>query len=361
MTTAATLLELRDVKVERGGAPVLDVPSFSLAESELVALVGPNGSGKSTLLLTLMGLLERARGDLLYRGRAMTSRRDLLECRRKITMVLQEPLLFDTTVRANVAAGLRLRDLPRAEVKRRADAALARLELLHLADRSARKLSGGEARRVSLARALAVEPEALFLDEPFSNLDAPTRQAMVADLERLIAGSRTAVILVSHDPTDAFRLATRFVVMHGGRIVQSDAPAEVMRRPANPFIASFVGMETLVEGVVARRREGGVVVTAAGAELAAAGDGAPGDRVLCGVRPEHVRVLTERPVGAVNVFPAAVAAISSAGPFLKLRLDGAFPLVAYVSGERFAELGLKEQRELFATFEPVAVHLLPSG
>src|SRR3990172_5144778 len=119
MISAACVLELRDVKVERGGVQVLDVPSFRLHDNEFVSLIGPNGSGKSTLLLTMMGLLRRSAGKVFFRGEEVASDRAALEGRRRIAMVLQEPLLFDTTVYQNVASGLRIRGLSRAEVRRR--------------------------------------------------------------------------------------------------------------------------------------------------------------------------------------------------------------------------------------------------
>jgi tungstate transport system ATP-binding protein len=358
MTAAPTLLELRGLRVERGGVDVLDVPAFHLREDEVVALIGPNGSGKTTLLLALMGLLEGARGTLLHRGRAVVSRREALEHRRRISMVLQEPLLFDTTVHANIAAGLKIRGVPRRQLAERVERYLERLQLAPLAQRAARKLSAGEARRVSLARALAVEPDVVLLDEPFANLDPPARRAIVDDLERALAGSRTAAIVVTHDPVEAFRLSDRLVVMDGGRIAQAGPTAEVMRTPANAFIARFVGMDPILDGVVARSAGGRLAVAVAGHEIAAAGEGAPGERVTVCLRPEDVILHAEAPAGAANVFRATIQGLSSSGPFLRLALDGAFPLAAYVTPGAFADLGLAVGRDVFASFGPAAVYVI---
>jgi tungstate transport system ATP-binding protein len=358
MTRPAGLLELRDVKVARGGAPVLDVPAFRLDEHETVALLGPNGSGKSSLLLTLMALLPRSSGRLLLRGEEVRTRRDELACRRRITMVLQEPLLFDTTVLANVASGLELRGLPRREVARRAGGWLERLGLAHLAERSARKLSGGEARRVSLARALAVEPDVLFLDEPFANLDPPARQSIVEDLERTLASTGTAAILVTHDRADAFRLCRRIAVMDHGRIVQSGDARTVMKQPVDAVVASFVGMEIILDGVIASRGDGVVRVTVAGAELEAAGDGARGQPVSLCLRPEDVTLAAERPACA-NVVAGRIASIASTGPFLKVKLAPAPSLSAYLTADRLAQLGLAEGAAVFASFDPSSARVLP--
>jgi tungstate transport system ATP-binding protein len=361
MTPAARLLELRDLEVERGGVQVLDVPSFHLEENEFVSLVGPNGAGKSTLLLSLMCLLDRSGGRVFWRGAEVSTARDALALRRRIAMVLQEPLLFDTSVEENVASGLRLRGLGRAETRARTAAYLERFNLAHMAQRSARKLSGGEARRVSLARALVVEPDLILLDEPFTNLDPPTRQSIVQDLERTIRDTRTAAVLVTHDPAESLRLSDRLVVMEGGRIVQADPPAVVMNQPANEFVVSWIGMETLLTGVVKESADGRLTVSVDGVEIEAVGGLSPGERVCCCIRPENVRVHLEDTAGSRggrNVFTGKIVSMCSMGPFLKLILDCGFRLVSYVPADLLAGLRIRERREVVASFEAAAVRVL---
>jgi tungstate transport system ATP-binding protein len=360
MTSQACILELRDVQVERGGRRVLDVPSFRLHEGEFVAVIGPNGSGKSTLLLSMMGLLPRAGGEILFRGEDVLSR-GRIERRRKMAMVLQEPLLFDATVFDNVAAGLRMRGMGRDEIRRRVRTYLERFRLSELAERSARKLSGGEARRVSLARALAVEPEVVFLDEPFSGLDVPTRQSITEDLEATIRASRLAAVLVTHDRSEALRLSDRIVVMNAGRVVQSDAPSVVMNDPVNEFVASCVGMETILSGEVLRSDRWETLVGVAGKKIHAVGEGSAGEEVYCCVRPENVVIEVVDPAAtssARNVFPARITRVASVGPYLEVRLDCGFPLVAHVTGESFAMLDLYGGREVFASFKATAIHVI---
>jgi tungstate transport system ATP-binding protein len=355
------MLEARGLAVERGGLAVLDVPSFRLEEGEVVSLIGPNGCGKSTLLLSLMCLLRRKAGQVLWRGAEIATGRDAIACRRRMAMILQEPLLFHETVYENVASGLRIRGLPRREERGRVMASLERFGLAPLARRPAPELSGGEARRVSLARALAVEPEVLLLDEPFTNLDLPTRQSITGDLEQSIREARIAAILVTHDQSEALRLSDRVVVMDRGAIVQSDVPAVVMNEPVNEFVASCVGMETIVEGVVARRAGGEIVMAVAGHEIDAIGEASPGDRVYCCIRPEHVTIDIADPAGtssARNVLPARIAGVSSVGPFLKVKLDCGFPLVATVTAGSITKLGLGKGREVFASFKATAVHVI---
>jgi tungstate transport system ATP-binding protein len=359
--TVAALLEARSLQVERGGVLVLDVPSFRLDEGELVSLIGPNGSGKSTLLLSLMCLLPRRSGQVLWRGAPVSTAAEVIAARRRMAMVLQDPLLFHASVHDNVAAGLRFRGLSRPEERRRVAAYLERFGLAGMARRQARTLSGGEARRVSIARALAVEPEVVFLDEPFANLDPPTRDAITDDLERTIRETGAAAILVTHDPSEALRLSGRIVVMNQGGVVQSDAPAAVMNAPVNAFVASCMGMETIVEGVVVREAGGTIVASVPGAEILAVGRGTPGAGVYCCVRPEHVTIDLASPEGtssARNVLPARISGVSSEGTYLKVKLDCGFPLVATVTTESFAKLGLERGREVFASFKATAVHLI---
>jgi tungstate transport system ATP-binding protein len=363
MIQQQSVLDLKDLRVDRGGVRILDIPSFSLYENEFVSLIGPNGAGKSTLLLSIMGLIKKRRGELCYRGEVISSDAESLRLRRRMAMVLQEPLLFDSTVYENVASGLRFRGMSRSAVRDRVQSYLERFNLTGMAQRSARKLSGGEARRVSLARAFAIEPEVILFDEPFTNLDAPTRQSLTDQLDSIIRERKMAAILVTHDQSEALRLSNRIVVMQGGRIVQEGSPAVVMNRPLDEFVANFVGMETILEGVVSRNREQQVTVLVGGEEIDAVGDQMPGELVYCGIRPENVTVSISNPdhkTSERNVFPARIAETASMGPFLRLRLDCGFTLTSYVTRESFANLALSERKEVFASFKATSVHLIRS-
>ena len=359
MTQSPNVLELKDLRVDRGGARILDIPSFSLHENEFVSLIGPNGAGKSTLLLSIMGLIKPASGSVRYRGEEIACEASRLRFRRKIAMVLQEPLLFDSTVYENVASGLKLRGLGRAEIRVRVMTYLERFNLTDLAGRSARKLSGGEARRVSLARAFAVEPEMIFFDEPFANLDVPTRQSLTGDMDRIIREKGIVAILVTHDQSEALRMSNRVVVLDGGMVVQDGSPAAVMNSPVNEFVANFVGMETILEGVVLSNIDQEMTVRVGGREIDAIGELAPGEGAYCCIRPENVTVSIFDPAqrtSARNVFPARIVEIATMGPFLRLRLDCGFPLTSYVTRESFASLELCQGREVYASFKATSVH-----
>ncbi len=241
MTTGVPLLRVRGLVVRRGGAPVLDVEALDVARGALVVLVGPNGAGKSTLLLALAGLLPIVRGEIALEGMRVGTELGVAELRRRIGMVFQEPLLLGRSVHENVALGLRLRGVPRLERRTRVDEWLARLGIAHLAKRSATKLSGGEAQRVSLARALAIEPDLLLLDEPFAALDGPARGQLRQEFRSLQRDLGRTVVLVTHELGEACALADLLGVMDAGRIVQLDTPQRVVASPVTPRVAEIVG------------------------------------------------------------------------------------------------------------------------
>lgn len=225
---ATPLLSLRGVRVRRGERWVLDVPALDVWPGEVLAVVGPNGAGKSTLLQVMAALLAPDAGNVWFQGLRVDARRNPVAVRRRMAVVFQEPLLFDISVFENVASGLRLRGVARAERQARVQQWLARLGIAALARRPARTLSGGEARRTSLARALVLEPDLLLLDEPFAALDYPTRQALLAELPGLLTAARTTAVLVTHDPMEALAVARRAVALREGRIVAEGAVRAVL-------------------------------------------------------------------------------------------------------------------------------------
>ena len=232
-----TLLKAERLKIWRGGAQVVDIPEFSVGREEKVAVIGPNGAGKSSLLLGLASLLDSS-GSITFEGQQLTPGRRM-EYRRRIAMVFQEPLLFDTTVLDNVAEGLCIRGICWGDARTRAVQSLELFGVGHLARRAAHKLSGGEAQRVSLARAFAVRPQLILMDEPFSSLDLPSRIVLAEDLVRILHESGTAAVIATHDRIEAFRVVDRLVVMDKGRVVQEGQPGEVIEHPANEFVAAF--------------------------------------------------------------------------------------------------------------------------
>lgn len=238
MKSVSPILEVEDLKIRRGGVQVVNLARFSVLAEEKVAVIGPNGAGKSSLLLSLACLISRDAGRIKFDGNEIT-RGEETDYRRRIAMVFQEPLLFDTSVLDNVAEGLRIRGTARREARAVAMESLELFRIGHLAGRSAHKLSGGEAQRVSLARAFAVRPKLILMDEPFSSLDLPTRIVLAEDLGRILHESGTAAVIATHDRIEALRVVDRLVVLDAGAIVQEGSPKEVVENPVNDFVAAF--------------------------------------------------------------------------------------------------------------------------
>lgn len=246
---AETLLTLRDIKVQYGNRIVLQIPALDLIAGEVLAILGPNGAGKTTLL-RVMGLLLRPTTGKIFFLKEEVRGTNMRFLRRRMASVFQEPLLLDTTVYDNVALGLKLRGLPRRDVERRVQPWLERLGIAPVTHRSARSLSGGEAQRASLARALVLEPDILLLDEPFSSLDQSTREALMGDLQRIFEITGVTTVFVTHERQEALTLSNRLGILSGSKILQLDGTLEVFRHPKNEEVAKIVGRRYSCAGVV---------------------------------------------------------------------------------------------------------------
>ncbi len=302
MTGASPLLELRDVAVVAGGRTILGLDRLALAPGETLCVLGANGAGKSTLLRVAGGLRTPARGELRLDGVPATAP----QIRAVTAAVLQRPLLRrGATARTNVETGLRFARVPREERRRRADEWLVRLDLAGLAERRASALSGGEAQRVSIARALVLAPRILLLDEPFSALDAPTRAELLADLRDVLASIGAASLLVTHDRHEAAAIADRVAILHAGELRQLGPTASVLEHPADADCARLLGFENLLEPHLASRLLGEpmrdrVAVRARDVAVVPGGDMGVVERVLpfgertrIATRVDGVRVLSD--------------------------------------------------------------------
>ena len=356
------VLEAQGVAVRYVLRTVLEVDHLAVRRGETLALIGPNGAGKSTLLRVL-GLLERpTRGEVRLDGQPVGWGRDLLAARRRFASVFQDPLLTDSTVERNVALGLTLRHAPGEEVRRRTARWMDRLDITELARRQARTLSGGESQRTSLARALAIEPDVLLLDEPFSALDPPTREELIRDLQPILHETAATTVFVTHDRLEALRLGDRVGVMLGGRLAQLGLPEVVFGRPATPEVARFVGVENLLPGRVAAAADGLLTVDTGRLRIRVPGELSMGRSVLACVRPEDVVVHpAAAPAGrdsALNHFPGRVAELVPVGTQVRVLVDCGDPMIALVTRHSVQELPLGPESGVTVSFKASAVHLI---
>lgn len=233
------MLKVQKVTWQKNNKTLLENIDFTLHPGECIGLVGPNGSGKSSLLKILAFLESPTSGDIWFQGQHIPKLVSL-EIRRRIAIVFQEALLLDTSVWENVAIGLKIRGIPKSEIKKRVTHWLEQFGIAHLAKQSSRSLSGGEAQRVSLARAFALEPDVLFLDEPFSALDAPTKEALRTDLAEIFQTTKVTTVLVSHDFLDIQHLTQRTVLLIQGRVVADASPSKLLSTPQSDEVNQFL-------------------------------------------------------------------------------------------------------------------------
>ncbi|MFP3987609.1 ABC transporter ATP-binding protein [Streptomyces sp. E11-3] len=279
------LLRLAEATVRFAGKPALDGVDLEVAEHEIVCVLGPSGSGKSTLLRVVAGLQPLDGGRVLLEGRDQGR---VPAHQRGVGLMFQDHQLFpQRDVGGNVAFGLTTRAVPRAQREERVRELLELVGLPGAGGRAVASLSGGEQQRVALARALAPRPRLLMLDEPLGQLDRSLRERLVVELRELFGELGTTVLAVTHDQGEAFALADRVVVMRDGRIAQTGTPLDVWQRPADAFVARFLGFDNVVEATVS-----GEAADTPWGKIPVPAGSAQGVRSLL-VRPAGVRLVPE--------------------------------------------------------------------
>jgi molybdate transport system ATP-binding protein len=353
---AAQGLDAR-LRVDRGDFSLhLDLAA---RPGEVVALLGPNGAGKSTALRALAGLLRLDGGEIVLDGAVLDGGRAFVPAeRRAVGMVFQEYLLFPhLSLLENVAFGPRSRGVPRREARARALGWLRRVGLDDLARARPREVSGGQAQRAALARALVTDPSLLLLDEPLAALDASTRLQVRSDLRHHLGGFAGCTVLVTHDPVDAMVLADRLVVVEDGRAVQEGTPGEVARAPRTDYVARLVGLNLLrgrVDGSRVVLDDGPVVTAAAGA-------GPSSGEVLVAFAPSAVSLHRGAPEGSPrNVFRGRVAGLEQHADTVRVRVEGEVTVLADVTAAAVADLGLVAGQEVWCAVKATEVSSYPA-
>jgi tungstate transport system ATP-binding protein len=233
------VLEMENVLYGTMKKTILDIPSFELYKGDFLGCMGPNGAGKSTFLKLLAFLDQPSSGSITYHGEKWNAKTLPLEYRRRFAVALQQSLLVKGSVYDNVALGLKLRKADRNDIKKKVAEMLELFEISHLTQKSSLQLSGGEAQRVNLARALAIDPEVLFLDEPFSALDFPTKIKLIEDFQSIVKHTSTTTVFISHDLLEIQALSNRLLILIDGQIQQIGQPETVIQQP-RPNVAAFL-------------------------------------------------------------------------------------------------------------------------
>jgi ABC-type sugar transport system ATPase subunit len=349
-------LALRNVSKTFGAVPVIHDVNLEAADGELVVFVGPSGCGKSTLLRLIAGLESVTAGEVRIDGEVVN---DTPAADRGLAMVFQSYALYPhMNVYQNLAFGLENARLPRAEIDARVGRAAQLLQIGDLLSRKPRQLSGGQRQRVAIGRAITRNPRIFLFDEPLSNLDAELRVQMRIELSKLHAELGTTMVYVTHDQVEAMTMADKIVVLRDGRVEQVGRPLELYNRPANRFVAGFLGSPRMnfIPASVARRSEHGMDIAAAGlpdVQVAFAGsDLVVGETVTLGIRPEHLGV-------ADAGWPLAIDVVEHLGGTCLLygRLPGGERLTVAEAGQT----SLRAGAAVHVVPEPGQLHIFRTG
>ena len=358
------MIRLEGLARKAGSKTILDSVDLEIHRGEIFTLIGPSGSGKTTVL-RLMDLLDMpTTGTIIFDGVDTTASNSAvrLAIRRRMSMVFQKPAVLNTTVAGNVAFGLKFRNVEKSEIDSRVREALDIVGLLHLADRKAVTLSGGEMQRVAIARALVTRPEVLLLDEPTANLDPVNTDLIENLIRRIHQRFQTTSILSTHDMIQGQRLADRIGVIMDGRIVQVGSLHDIFYQPQNKDIARFVGIDTLLKGIVNENKEGHATISVGTKIFEVITDCRPGTTVSLFIRPEEVTVARkdgDLPKTSVrNQITGTITKMVPYGPFVRTTIDFGSNLTALVTRRSADELSLAVGMTVIAGIKATAIHVI---
>jgi len=327
--------------------------SLEVRSNEYFVILGPTGAGKTVLLEIIAGLRMPDHGRIIIDGVDVTYTPPE---RRGVGFVYQDYSLFPhMRVEENIAFGLRMRKLPKDEINRRVKEIMDLVGISHLKGRYPQTLSGGEQQRVSLARALAINPKVLLLDEPLSALDPRTREALRDEIKRIHEDQNLTTIHVTHDQVEAAVLADRIGILMAGRLIQVGPPDEVFNKPLDEGVASFVGVENIIEGRVISNVDGIALIDAGRYRIYALTPIREG-RVKVFIRPENI-ILSKKPMksSARNVIKGRITGLTGLGPIVSVELDNG--LMVYITRQSAEEMNLKSGMVVYASFKTTSTHV----
>lgn len=345
---AISELEIKNLVHYYQGKKVLNIPSFQVNRGECLVIIGPNGAGKSTLL-RIASLLEKpCEGEIFFQGNKVTGANEL-SIRRRMVHLLEKFLFFRGNVKDNLLYGLKIRGLNKKEQTRRLQEVSEFLNLRPLLEKYPQELSAGEKQKVNLARGLIIEPDLLFLDEPFSSLAPKLKEEIMAEFATVRKKKAQTTIIVTHNRDEALFLAERLAILIDGEIKQTGKPEEILTFPASLEVASLVGQETLVEGVVISQEKGLLKISAANYFVYAFGSAEIGDPVKVIFRPEEVILAAEKPQTSIrNWFHGQVIDLKPLDKVNVISLDCGFILKAYLTRSAVEELKIEQGKKFWA-------------
>jgi tungstate transport system ATP-binding protein len=355
------MIRISGLSRQVGERKILQEISLEIRRGEILTLIGPSGSGKTTLL-RLIDLLDwPSAGKIIFDGQDTAgSGQQRLAIRRRMAMVFQKSAVLNTTVAENVAFGLKFRGTGPADFAQRVTSALELVGLSGFEDRRAITLSGGEMQRVAIARAMVTEPEVLLLDEPTANLDPVSSEIIEELLIRINNTYHTTIILATHDMVQGQRLAHRMAVIMDGKLAQVGSLHEIFYQPNGKNVARFVGIDTILKGVVESNEQGLATVAIGHASFEVVTSCTPGDNIALYIRPEEVTISIPdgaKKTSARNQLVGTITQLVPLGPFIRVTVDCGMPITALITTRSSGELGLKIGMTVLASVKASAIHV----
>lgn len=355
------LLTAKNISVKKRRSTLIEVDAFSVEEGAFVAVIGENGAGKTTFLLALSALAPLASGSIYFKNALVGKDISCEDYRKKIAIVFQENLLLNDTVFNNVAIGLKFRKYSKQDIATATENILKLFNIFNLKDRRATTLSGGEAKRVSIARALVLNPELLILDEPFSSLDTVSKEEIIVDLAHIIKEKRITTIMATHDKYETLRLSDYIIALENGIIVQQGTKEEIVLSPKSSFVASFMGVENVFEGVVTEKKESEFIADIGNRHIEGIGEFEVGTKVILCIRPENVFLSKSKaPIKSSvrNFFEGVITELNNYGHYYRVTVNCGFNIISYITKTSFNEMQLKRDDKVSLGFKATSVHTI---
>jgi len=379
------ILSIRNLCFTYPGNFSINIPNLDIKQGERIALIGPNGAGKTTLLQLIALLQKTLKGTITFKDKEIKSSREQLDYHRSTAFVPQRLVLYNRSVLENVNIGLKIRGLKREEIYKKTTSILKDFKIDHLANRNGLNISGGESRRVMLARALVLNPQILFMDEPFGDLDEPIRNKLIEDFLPILSRlGGCAVIFVTHNQDETYQLAERFMIMMKGEIIQSGSAREIFGSPLSPEVADFIGIKNIIPARVESYENGtfllscdiekettsqkqGLPVHQAvggdGVKLYTVGDKPKTEKVTACIPPESIIISTGQgqitQTSPRNMLQGVVKRIIPSRYFswVEVNCNGVI-LTASITNESIKELDIKIGKEVKLMIKATAIRIL---
>lgn len=351
------MIRIENLNLGYSGGFNLTIDSLEVKKGEIKAIIGPNGAGKTTLLNVLAMFEKPKTGTIHIFGKSILDYKNALFLRRQMSFVFSQPYLLNGNVYDNIALPLRLRSVNNLDS---IDEMISLFKIEHLKSRNVVKLSQGEKYRVALARAFVTKPKLIFFDEPFLSLDQRYKQSLISQLHEILKKYEVTALFVSQDHFEVLSLADSIALMKEGRILQEGRPQDIFSKPASKAVADFVGIETIIEGLIVKKEDNLCFVQVGNVFVEVVSEYDKGDSVFVCIRPEDVFISTRviESSSIRNHFRGRIDSIMPWGLQQKLIIDCGFMLVVFVTRQSLEHMQLKAGDEIYASCKATAIHLI---